>query len=191
MDNPSAFLWQPQTFPNSHYPSKTSHATSEGSSDGHRKVGGIFMVLEKITEDRREGENEWERERESQACECLWEGKGARGEENQTHPGLFIRHRSHHRCSHRHSVWVVGRGVWRASMAWNWIFFLSFFFFWTVCACIVICRPAYCVNADLSAGVIFKSTHSESWSCIEVMKIAVWCYMVCFTAHTLYITVHM
>lgn len=52
-------------------------------------------------------------------------------------------------------------------------FFLSFFFFWTVCACIVICRPAYCVNADLSAGVIFKSTHSESWSCIEVMKIAV------------------
>lgn len=58
----------------------------------------------------------------------LWEGKGALGEEeNQTHPELFIRHRSHHRCSHRHSVWVVGRGVWRASMA-------SFGLFWSVCA---------------------------------------------------------
>lgn len=81
-------------------------------------------------------------------CVCvafLWERKGPHGEENQTHPELFIRHCSHHRCSHRHSVWVVGRGVWRASMA-SIDLFLD-------CVRIIICRPAVCVNGD--SAVIF------------------------------------
>lgn len=74
------------------------------------------MVLEKITE----------RERASARVSVGGEGGSWRGK-NQTHPDLFRRQRSHHRCSHRHSVWAVGRGVWRAGMA-----SIGWFLFWTV-----------------------------------------------------------
>lgn len=109
-----------------------------------------------LREDNRRAQRGSERAREER--QGLWEGKGARGEENQTHPELLTRHRSHHRCSHRHSVWVVGRGVWRASMASLGLFFGLF-------ARIRICRPAVCVNGDSNTAVVFKSIPlSRSWA---------------------------
>ena len=42
----------------------TCHPTSVRTSDGHGKVGGIFMVLEKITQDLRERESD-------RVCVCV------------------------------------------------------------------------------------------------------------------------
>lgn len=61
--------------------------TSVQASDGRSKVGGIFMFFEKITDDRGRG-REWARG-PCVCAYCLWDGKGPRGEKNQTLPELF------------------------------------------------------------------------------------------------------
>lgn len=93
-------------------------------------------------------------------------GEGARGEESQTHPELFIRHCSHHRCSHRHLVWVVGRGVLRASV----LFELALL---RVCVWCDICGSAVCVNGDLNPGMIFNSHEKAFYICQEGISVLI------------------
>lgn len=72
-------------------------------------------------------------------CVCLWEGKGARGEE-KSNPPRAVR-TSPFTSQMFPQTLGVGCGPRRVESQHG-------LFFWSVCARIIICRPAACVNGD-------------------------------------------